>query len=81
MRKPYFTEKVRATNKTDCVTPTSQDYLLVDVCVVRLPYTGREVKPATGFGLLASHCSGPSERSHKQGPELNINEKLHHPKL
>ncbi len=32
-------------------------------------------------GLLAGHCSGLSEWSHKPGQELKINEQLHHPKL
>lgn len=77
MQKLYSTEEVRGKDNTDCVISTSQDYLLIDVCVLCfLPYSGREVKPATEFGLLASHCSGLSEWSHKQGPELKINEQL-----
>lgn len=61
---------------TDCVISTSQDYILIDLCLCSEPYCGREVKPQTGFGLLVSHCSGLSDWSHKRGPELKINKQL-----
>lgn len=46
------------------------------MCVHTLANSSRKVKPKKCDGVLANHCSGQSQYSHKPGPELKINERL-----